>query len=175
MPYKNKEQRKEYFKQYYELNKDKIKSDVKAKRETPEGQAYRKEYLKQYNIDKKEFIAKSQARCYKRKSEAYKERIRRRFREHAELVAKIKVHYGCMNQECKWQGSWDAAILDLHHRDPSQKEMRVSSMLCRSKRVIAEEINKCIVLCANCHRLVHIMNIELPDKLCQVTSELAVQ
>ena len=44
---------------------------------------------------------------------------------------------------------------DFHHLDPSTKLNNVSK-LCMDKRkdsIILAEIEKCILLCANCHRL----------------------
>ena len=49
------------------------------------------------------------------------------------------------------------ACLDFHHKDLKQKEHGVSMMPHRgfSKRRILEEIKKCAVVCANCHRKIH--------------------
>jgi hypothetical protein len=51
----------------------------------------------------------------------------------------------------------DWRVLDFHHKDPSQKDWEVANMV-RSrwsqKRILAE-IDKCEVLCANCHRREH--------------------
>ena len=49
------------------------------------------------------------------------------------------------------------ACLDFHHRDPNQKEIEVSRGpgLGWSKERILNEIAKCDVLCANCHRKYH--------------------
>ena len=45
-------------------------------------------------------------------------------------------------------------IFDFHHTDPNKKEFTISA-LSSSQEKIAKEIKKCIVLCANCHRLYH--------------------
>ena len=45
--------------------------------------------------------------------------------------------------------------LDFHHINPSQeKKAKKSFRILRIKSLIAE-INKCIVVCANCHREIH--------------------
>lgn len=54
-------------------------------------------------------------------------------------------------------GESDRACLDFHHRDPIEKIDNVSHLLAdlRSKERILKEIEKCDVLCANCHRKLH--------------------
>jgi len=47
--------------------------------------------------------------------------------------------------------------LDFHHRDGVDKVMRVSQMPRNGygQKAILEEIQKCDVICANCHRVEH--------------------
>jgi len=51
--------------------------------------------------------------------------------------------------------------LDFHHIDPSHKKFRISNFIDargfsdKNKKELLEELKKCIVLCANCHRLEH--------------------
>jgi len=46
--------------------------------------------------------------------------------------------------------------LDFHHVDPSEKTENVSSLLRKgSINAVKEEIAKCVMLCANCHRKLH--------------------
>ena len=48
------------------------------------------------------------------------------------------------------------AALDFHHTDPSKKENIVSNLISEGRFSAAmEEVQKCIVLCANCHRVHH--------------------
>jgi len=49
------------------------------------------------------------------------------------------------------------ACLDFHHRDPSNKEYTISYMLAGtfSLEKLKKEIEKCDVLCSNCHRKLH--------------------
>jgi len=47
------------------------------------------------------------------------------------------------------------AALDLHHKDPSQKSFRISSRWTASDEVMKAEVEKCEVLCSNCHREEH--------------------
>lgn len=48
-----------------------------------------------------------------------------------------------------------APCLDFHHLDETTKDYGVSTMLTFSRERIIAEIEKCVVLCSNCHRLVH--------------------
>lgn len=46
--------------------------------------------------------------------------------------------------------------LDFHHTDPKQKDFGLSSSgITRSWARVKEELDKCILVCANCHREIH--------------------
>lgn len=49
------------------------------------------------------------------------------------------------------------SCLDFHHEDPTIKEVEISRMInsTSSLETIKKEIDKCIILCANCHRKHH--------------------
>lgn len=56
----------------------------------------------------------------------------------------------------------DESCLDLHHLDPSKKDATVSDVVRSwSWEHLQEEIDKCVVLCASCHRKVHANKISL--------------
>lgn len=58
-------------------------------------------------------------------------------------------------------GETDIACLDFHHiRD---KKCQVSHMLTYSYNKIEEEINKCVILCSNCHRKLHYYNLTIEE------------
>ena len=47
--------------------------------------------------------------------------------------------------------------LDFHHLDPTQKDFGISSKgYTRSWEKIHKELDKCILVCANCHRELHV-------------------
>lgn len=46
------------------------------------------------------------------------------------------------------------AALDFHHLEPHEKEFKFRNDL-RSKELIKPELDKCVLLCSNCHREVH--------------------
>ena len=47
------------------------------------------------------------------------------------------------------------AALDFHHVNPEEKVYEVKYLMSRRWDLIKEEIDKCILLCANCHREEH--------------------
>lgn len=51
----------------------------------------------------------------------------------------------------------DSICIDYHHLDPSKKDKLISKMVGggTSWSTIRKELQKCIPLCANCHRKVH--------------------
>lgn len=52
--------------------------------------------------------------------------------------------------------------LDFHHLDSKEKEFGLSVRgLTRSWEKIKEELDKCILVCANCHRELHAENSQL--------------
>jgi hypothetical protein len=71
-------------------------------------------------------------------------------------------------EECNWEGH--SCALEFHHRDPNEKEFMLSKIrsnlsLQDLEIQIINEINKCQLLCANCHQLKHISsNFDLYKK-----------
>ena len=59
--------------------------------------------------------------------------------------------------KCAKCGEMRGYVLDLHHLNPEEKDRTVSRMISNnaSDEIIQKEINKCIVLCSNCHREFH--------------------
>lgn len=64
------------------------------------------------------------------------------------VANKIKKREGCC--EC---GEETLCVLDYHHH--KERGMPVSRAACHSYKKFEEEINKCVILCANCHRKTH--------------------
>lgn len=79
---------------------------------------------------------------YKSKAKNYREKTRKLFNE-------FKSNLKCsICGENRW---W---LLDFHHLDPSEKEGEVVNLVQSPKR-LEKELQKCIVLCSNCHRDLH--------------------
>lgn len=59
--------------------------------------------------------------------------------------------------KCSKCGNDDHRVLEFHHRNPTEKEYTIANIIDRGYGVekMENEISKCDVLCANCHRIVH--------------------
>lgn len=49
-------------------------------------------------------------------------------------------------------------VLDFHHINETQKDFTIGQLKKGSKEILQKEIDKCISLCANCHREFHYLN-----------------
>ena len=93
-------------------------------------------------------LAQEKARVTERK-----EKIRQWFEELKQTLA------------CQRCGENHPATLDFHHRNPKEKEILISQAVHNgwgSERIL-KEIEKCDVLCANCHKRLH---AELENSSC---------
>lgn len=57
-----------------------------------------------------------------------------------------------VESNCKVCGEDDPLVLEFDHRNPETKEYNVTEMYHLSEAKIAKEVDKCDILCANCHR-----------------------
>lgn len=75
----------------------------------------------------------------------------RRYKRNNEYLKQYKIEHHC--EIC---GQSNPLYLDFHHRNPNEKDSDISELIRGgSLSKIRKEINKCIVLCAYCHRDVH--------------------
>lgn len=85
----------------------------------------------------------------------YKDPEARRKSHNAYIADKrVKVFQYLLDHPCIDCGEADPLVLDFDHRDPAEKHRGVSKMMAgtTSWGKIFEEIQKCDVRCANCHR-----------------------
>jgi len=64
---------------------------------------------------------------------------------------------------------------DVHHIDPNEKEFTIGSVRACAKswdRIVIE-LRKCILLCSNCHRLLHAGVLSLPETLIRFNEDYA--
>ena len=80
-----------------------------------------------------------------------KERYKKKKTWYQDLRNKLKCSI-CGYNKCSY-------AIEFHHRDPSKKEYAVSDLVKRDYSIerIIKEMEKCDVLCANCHREAHFM------------------
>lgn len=83
--------------------------------------------------------------------------MRQRYKDKKDKVSDLKASLGCV--KC---GDKRPYVLDFHHKDPSIKEDTVARMLSNAYALerVMEEIEKCVCLCANCHREFHYLEKE---------------
>lgn len=97
-------------------------------------------------------------RWHYRHRERNRERTLNRRARHRAWVYEQKAR----SEGCVRCGEDEPACLDYHHRDDADKEMTVSAMVTYgySKDKLRSEMEKCTILCANCHRKEH---YEVPE------------
>jgi hypothetical protein len=86
---------------------------------------------------------------YKRNKEKQKEYRKIYKQRSCSFVLEYLQAHPCM--DC---GEADVVVLEFDHRDPSTKMYNIGTMLdrCFKSEKILEEISKCDVVCANCHK-----------------------
>lgn len=65
--------------------------------------------------------------------------------------------------KCAKCGDERSYVLDFHHINPEEKEFTIGKLRCGAKETLQKEIDKCVCLCANCHREFHHLNRINPD------------
>lgn len=71
---------------------------------------------------------------------------------------KIKaIHYKGSNcQRCNLSvKDTHYAVFEFHHLNPAHKDFNWAKLRIRPWEEIQKELDKCVLLCANCHRIVH--------------------
>ena len=90
-------------------------------------------------------------RKYKDRAEYLKKAVDKRRKKMRQMAIE---HKGGKCQLCGY--SKCAQALDFHHLDPSKKDFGISADgITRAWSRIKAELDKCVMICANCHREVH--------------------
>ena len=69
------------------------------------------------------------------------------------LKRKCVDYLGNRCTDCKVSYNNDA-VYDFHHLDPAIKDFSIGSKI-RSWEILKKELDKCVLLCSNCHRVRH--------------------
>lgn len=106
------------------------------------------------------------ARCKKcenqRNRETYKKTYQTKNRKHLTEEAvhryqsKKKQAISLFGNQCfDCKQSFPDCVYDFHHLDPLTKDKNIKAIFNLSWNKILIELNKCILLCSNCHRIRH--------------------
>ena len=77
-----------------------------------------------------------------------------------ERYQKKKTYVDNQKQVCVKCGETRTYVLDFHHKDKNKKEFTIGKFKKGALDLIQSEIDKCVVLCANCHREFHFLEKE---------------
>jgi 5-methylcytosine-specific restriction endonuclease McrA len=93
------------------------------------------------------------AKYYAKNRSDFRRRNAEYTRKNREFLVTYKLDHGCAR--CGFNGH--PAALEFHHLNPAEKSFRLSEANTGTYGMekILEEIAKCEILCANCHRIVH--------------------
>lgn len=109
----------------------------------PQKAGYRQKTCKEcYNKAQKE---------YREKNEFYKTDYQKS-RTHANKMKAVEM-FGNRCRDCNQ--SFPAYVYDFHHIFPHEKEISPNKLMSRTWDRVLVELNKCVMLCANCHRIRH--------------------
>ena len=79
-----------------------------------------------------------------------KQNLYRIRKERKDLLWKIKTKLDCVI--C---GEKEPICLDFHHKVGSEKKFKIAKAESKSWENIMKELEKCVILCSNCHRKLH--------------------
>lgn len=119
--------------EYYQQNKEKLKGQIK-------------EYYLKHREERLQY-----QRDYRKKNRL-KLTERDRNKRNNRLTKAVEFLGGKCN---RCQETYDPCVYDFHHLNPQDKDFTIGeNMLIGEIRFFAE-VQKCMLLCANCHRLIH--------------------
>lgn len=70
------------------------------------------------------------------------------------VKAALIAHLGGKCERCSYDRCLEA--LEFHHKEPGEKDFTIAHKLHWSLERLKKEVEKCHLLCANCHREVHV-------------------
>lgn len=96
------------------------------------------------------------ARSYHKSAymEKYSNQVSVRNKQRADVAKQLLNDYKEAHP-CVVCGETCVACLDFHHTDPTQKDFTVSQRQNGSLALLMEEVQKCVVVCRNCHAKIH--------------------
>ena len=105
----------------------------------------------------KEYHASKSKEWYERQKQNNPEKLKQRHAYAAKRRQENKSFYvkqfGSVCANCNQE--FPDCVFEFHHTNHLEKELEPSHMFHLRKEVIENELSKCIMLCANCHRIEH--------------------
>lgn len=112
------------------------------------------ECMVEFNISKSTVVKHTKNKSVKLTDDEIKKRNYNKVKVHRQKIKEKAVEYkggkcsNCGYNKCIW-------AFEFHHLDPSEKDFGISKYSTLSWNRIKVELDKCIMLCANCHRELH--------------------
>ncbi len=126
-----------------------MKKCSRCKQEKPETEfSFKNKTKGTKRSDCKECFAKLVAVHYQNNKEKYKEAFKKTRKRSQQFIYDLKEKIPCT--DCG--NYYPHYIMDYDHIDASTKKEKVSTLARCSKKTALEEIAKCELVCANCHR-----------------------
>lgn len=98
----------------------------------------------------KECVKKTTLENYNKNKKKWNETTRKNKQLQRDRINKFKNSCSCL--KCGENRNW---LLDFHHTDPTKKDFQISQGERFGWEKVKNEIDKCVVLCSNCHRDFH--------------------
>ena len=107
-----------------------------------------------FNVSKTTVIRYTNNKHIKLTDDELKRQNYKHVKSHRQKTKERAVEYlGGKCERCGYNKCISA--LEFHHKDPEQKDYGISSYSVLSWDRLKLELNKCILVCANCHREIH--------------------
>lgn len=107
---------------------------------------YKKEYMKNYTTNR----IKNDKNVWDKVRREYQTK---RYLDFRKWIDQIKKNSKC--KICGISGKEHPEILDFHHGEERKFSITQGHVYNFSKKRVQKEIDKCIIICANCHRILH--------------------
>ena len=105
----------------------------------------------------REYYYRNKEKCKERHSEWYEKNKeysleKQKIKKREKKLWSIEYLGGCCSS-CG--GTFHPSVYEFHHKDPTTKDRDPSKMMSLSHEKLQKELDKCALLCANCHRIEH--------------------
>lgn len=147
--------KQEYNAAYYRKNKTRLKRKQKLYYETVVKQDAAllqkcRSRTKRWKSNNSDVVRKEKASWAKENPEKIKLASEKQWAKVKQFKEQVKNRYGCMNPNCPSDKGLPAYCLDFHHL--KEKKFNIGNSNTGIKST-SEEMNKCTILCAICHRM----------------------